>query len=217
MRWKRLLVACSIPLMVGALIAAAIAGPSGVLAHSDRAHSTKTTIQHVVVIFQENVSFDHYFGTYPNATNPAGEPKFTARKNTPSVNGLTNVLLNDNPNSANPRRLDRNQAVTCDQSHGYTAEQQAFDGGLMDRFVEDTAGGSCADKSIVMDYYDGNTVTALWNLAQNFAMSDNSYSTAFGPSSPGAVNLISGNTHGAVGTTGVENNTLYSDADPRFD
>ena len=47
-----------------------------------------TPIQHVVVIFQENVSFDHYFGTYPNATNPQGEPAFTAAANTPSVNGL---------------------------------------------------------------------------------------------------------------------------------
>ena len=34
-----------------------------------------------------------------------------------------------------------------------------------------------------MNYYDGNTVTALWNYAQNFAMSDNSYGTTFGPSS----------------------------------
>lgn len=35
--------------------------------------STTTPIQHVVVIFDENVSFDHYFGTYPVAANPAGE------------------------------------------------------------------------------------------------------------------------------------------------
>jgi phospholipase C len=40
--------------------------------------STATPIQHVVVIFQENVSFDHYFGTYPFALNPKGEPRFTA-------------------------------------------------------------------------------------------------------------------------------------------
>ena len=31
---------------------------------------TATPIQHVVVIFQENISFDHYFATYPIATNP---------------------------------------------------------------------------------------------------------------------------------------------------
>src|SRR5277367_1480512 len=47
---------------------------------------------------------------------------------------------------------------------------------------------------IVMSYYDGNTVTALWNYAQHYAMSDNSYGTNFGPSSVGAINLVSGNT-----------------------
>jgi phospholipase C len=48
-----------------------------------------------------------------------------------------------------------------------------------------------------MDYYDGNTVTGMWNYAQHYAMSDNSFNTVFGPSTPGALNLISGQTHGA--------------------
>jgi phospholipase C len=98
--------------------------------------STTTPIQHLVVIFDENVSFDHYFGTYPNAQNPSGEPSFTARPNTPSVNGLTGALLTNNPNAANPQRLDRSQALTCDQDHRYTDEQKAFDHGLMDQFVQ---------------------------------------------------------------------------------
>jgi len=52
---------------------------------------TQTPIKHLVVIFQENVSFDHYFGTYPDAANPGGQnggPTFTARPGTPAVNGL---------------------------------------------------------------------------------------------------------------------------------
>jgi phospholipase C len=53
-----------------------------------------------------------------------------------------------------------------------------------------------------MDYYDGNTVTALWNYAQHFAMSDNSFSTGYGPSTPGALNLVAGNTFGAICATG---------------
>jgi phospholipase C len=47
-----------------------------------------------------------------------------------------------------------------------------------------------------MNYYDGNSVTGLWNYAQHFAMSDNSFGTTYGPSSPGAINLVSGNTGG---------------------
>jgi phospholipase C len=131
--------------------------------NQQRATQTSTPITHLVVIFQENVSFDHYFGTYPYALNPAGEPVFKAKTNTPSVNGLTQDLLTNNPNLANPRRLDRSQALTCDLNHDYTPEQQAFDHGLMDKFVQFTSSSSCTDKNIVMDYYDGNTVTAVWN------------------------------------------------------
>lgn len=178
---------------------------------------TTTPIKHLVVIFDENVSFDHYFGTYPFATNPAGEPRFMAERGIPTVNGLTPALLTDNPNSANPQLLDRSQALTCDQDHSYTDEQKAFDGGLMDKFVQSVSGGSCTDKSTVMNYYDGNTVTVLWNYAQHFAMSDNSFGTTFGPSTPGALNLISGQTHGAT-TPDVPNRVVggtdISDLDP---
>src|SRR5216683_328522 len=111
--------------------------------------ATTTPIKHLVVIFDENVSFDHYFGTYPYATNPAGEPGFTAKGGTPSVNGLTQELLTNNPNSANPQLLSRAQALTCDQDHAYTDEQKAYDHGLVDQFVQSASGGSCTDKSTV--------------------------------------------------------------------
>jgi phospholipase C len=200
---------------------------------------TATPIRHLVIIFQENVSFDHYFGTYPVAHNPSGEPAFHAAAGTPTVNGLNNALLNNNPNlnplnlagAANPFRLDRSDAATTDQSHDYTPEQQAFDGGLMDLFPLNTgtAGpppGSppIADTTgVTMGYYDGNTVTALWNYAQHYAMSDNSYGTNFGPSTPGALNLVSGQTNGvtmdlrgpfAVVPDGNGGLTVNGDADP---
>jgi phospholipase C len=198
------------------------------------AAATSTPIQHLVVIFQENVSFDHYFGTYPNALNPKGEPKFKAAANTPTVNGFSNALLNANPNlnpanglgASNPFRLDRSQAVTADQDHNYLAEQQAFDAGLMDLFPMFTGVGG-TNGNLVMGYYDGNTVTGLWNYAQHFAMSDNSYGTSFGPSTPGVLNLVSGQTNGiaaiANGTSfevsgGSDGSlTLIGDADPLGD
>ncbi len=194
--------------------------------------TTATPIQHLAVIFQENISFDHYFGTYPHATNPPGEPKFKASPLTPAVNGLSNALLNFNPNlnpantnPSNPFRLDRSQAVTGDQDHGYTAEQKAFDSGLMDLFPNNGGFGS----SQVMGYFDGNTVTAMWNYAQFYAMSDNSYGTTFGPSTPGLLNLVSGQTNdismaNSVSSAGFVVNggsdgslTMVSDADPLND
>ena len=134
---------------------------------------------------------------------------FHASDDTPSVNGLMSAgLLANNPNSTQPFRLSRAQAVTCDQDHNYADEQKAFNSGLMNLFQESVGSSSvgCNDagkgKGIVMGYYDGNTVTALWNYAQHFAMSDNSFGTTFGPSTPGALNLIAGQTHGATVTHG---------------
>ena len=184
---------------------------------------TATPIKHVVVIFQENVSFDHYFGTYPNASNTDGQ-SFHAAPGTPAVDGLTPAtgpslpaslqhtsnLLTSNPNLDPPQRLDSSATgltgsaggqLTCDQDHDYSDEQQAFDRAKMDHFVQSVGTssgtspfGTPCNPATVMDYYDGNTVTGLWNYAQQYAMSDNSFGTTFGPSAPGAINLASGDT-----------------------
>ncbi|MDQ1581994.1 MAG: phospholipase, partial [Microbacteriaceae bacterium] len=145
-------------------------------ANAEAQNPTKTTtpIKHLVVIFGENVSFDHYFGTYPNAANTDGTP-FTAAPNTPAVNTLTTSgTLTNNPNLYAPQRLTPAQALTCDQNHSYTAEQAAVNGGKMDMFVQKTSTDTCSGQygapGLAMDYYDGNTVTGLWNYAQNYAM-----------------------------------------------
>jgi phospholipase C len=167
---------------------------------------TRRRIQHLVVIVQENISFDHYFATYPYAANPPGEPEFHALPGTPSVNGLSGGLLTNNPNSFQPFRLDRSRQLICGPTPGYTAEQSAYHSGLVDRFPEFTGQISNTTppcdfglgRNVVMGYYDGNTLTALWNYAQHFAMSDNFFGTTFGQSAPGHVNLVSGQTHGAT-------------------
>jgi phospholipase C len=234
-----------------ALSVPAAAGATQATSHHS-AGSTATPIKHLVVIFQENVSFDHYFGTYPVAANTSGQP-FHAAKGTPKVNNLARTpgaggigtLLTNNPNQdasghqVNPRRYDPaniNDVLTCDQNHDYGPEQMAFNGGQMDKFVTTVGTGSGTSAtgqpckaSDVMNYYDGNTVTGLWNYAQHFAMSDNSFGTTFGPSSPGAINLVSGDT-GGVGKMirgadtngdtvpdGQGGNTLIADAQPYYD
>jgi phospholipase C len=236
--------------------------------HLDQAAqlATTTKIKHVVVIFGENISYDHYFGTYPVAQNNPGDPSFVAAPGTPTANNLATPLdptqgfapvsgvdlLNNNPNlntannndagvgAANPFRLSPAQAWTNDQGHNYKPEQQADDNGLMDLFplFTGTAGpppGSPAaalSKGLVMAYFDGNELGTLWGLAQTYAMNDNSWSTVFGPSTPGAINLISGQTNGFLATNktsgqtfsashavddGNGNLTLVGDTDPLGD
>ncbi len=188
-------------------------------------------IKHLIVIFQENVSFDHYFGTYPHAANSGGQPfhgaagaKINGLYNTPGLNGQ-GTLLTNNPNTdamghqTNPRRLDPtniNDVLLCDQDHDYNDEQKAFDGGKMDKFpttVANTSGSSptgvACHAGDVMNYYDGNTVTGMWNYAKNFGLSDNFFGTTFGPSAPGAINLISGDT----GNVGIQINGANTDGD----
>jgi len=250
LRWQK----AATGVMVLGLVGVAVPAGAGPLAGNKppAGGGTTTPIKHLVVIFQENVSFDHYFGTYPNADNTTGQ-NFEAAKKTPSVNGLANTpglggtgtLLTNNPNNdgsgnqVNPRRLDPANiadVLTCDQDHSYNDEQKAFNNGAMDKFVTTVGNGARTNptgqpcqKSDVMNYYDGNTVTAFWNYAQNFSMSDYSFNTTFGPSSPGAINLVSGNT-GGVGLMingaatngdtvpdGQGGNSLIEDAQPYYD
>jgi Phosphoesterase family len=96
----------------------------------------------------------------------------------------------------------------------------------LDRFVQETSGSTVtgvigpdcktplpahthdqATNKLVMDYYDGNTVTALWNYAQHFTLLDNSFGRTFGPSTDGAINLVSGDRSHVIvppGSTAVQ-------------
>jgi len=198
------------------LLAAAIALPAPRSRQASAGKETSagvTPVQHLVVIFQENESFDHYFGTYPLAANPPGEPAFNAVPGTPAVNGLGPALLIQNANLHAPFRVGRLDQPSCFENGGYVAEQQAYDRGLVDKFVEqfkytsgplvrtprafcpEDAGGN---RYGAMGYVDGNSVTGLWNYTQQFAMSDNFYGTTFGPSTPGAIHLVAADTAGVL-------------------
>jgi phospholipase C len=225
--------------------------------------ATATKIKHLVIIFGENISFDHYFATYPTATNTGGVP-FTAAVGTHHPNNLVTPLnaasgfvpladagnlLTANPTASNTANgtgavnpfvlVGPSQAATEDMGHSYMPEQQAADNGAMDLYPEYTGSagppptvdggpgftGPETTTGGVMSYFDGNTVSVLWSLAQNYALNDNAWTTNFGPSTPGALNLISGQTNGIAGKTGspplVSDGhggfTLYGDADPMGD
>jgi phospholipase C len=208
---RRTLLCSASRVFAAAVFAAAPLSPAFAAGDAADAAKTATPIKHLVVLFNENVSFDHYFATYPKATNPSGEPAFTAEAHTPHANTLAAAgLLTKNPNTnpANgadasaPFRLDRSQAATADQNHAYTAEEMAYDGGKADLFPKytgkGTAGGAGAfgTKGQVMGYFDGNTVGALWRYAQHYSMSDNAWSDTYGPSTPGALEVVAGQTDG---------------------
>jgi len=245
-------------ILAASISAALFAGTLPVPAGAASGPQPVTPIKHIVVIFPENISFDHYFGTYPKAENKQGETPFTyipstwAGHNVPNnlvtpldpTNGFKPVtgstLMTANPNgpsgsgaafngsnSANPFRLAPSQAATADMSHAPKPEQTAYHNGKVDQFPGSTgtAGpppsivqGPENTKGLVMGYFDGNTVTALWNYANHFALADNMYTSQFGPSTPGAINLISGQTNGfAEYTNVVSGGTLLHNSHEVFD
>ena len=217
---RRATVALAVLPLLGIMTNSAAYGQSG---------STTTPIKYLVVIFDENTSFDHYFATHPNALYPngsgvtgqlpLGETAFTPLPNTPSVNGTTPSVA---PlNSTAPFRLDRSQEMTCDNDNHYTDEQKAYNSGLLNMFPQDTsATGNGCTPALSMAYYDGNTVTALWNYAQYFAMSDNFFDTEFGTTVMGHLNVVSGQTHETSVQTiagKVANGSVIANVEAGFD
>jgi phospholipase C len=95
------------------LVLAMVTGPASTPIASASDVKTATPIRHIVIIFGDNESFDHYFGNYPNGLNPDNEPQFQALVNTPTVNGLDNALLGtkSQPQSAQWQRCIQSFSV----------------------------------------------------------------------------------------------------------
>ena len=111
--------------------------------------------------------------------------------------------------------------MTCDNDNRYKDEQEAYNASLLDQFSEllSATGAGCTP-NLSMGYYDGNTVTAMWNYAQHFSMSDNFFATEFGTTVMGHLNLLSGETNGALPSSvpkEVVNGTVIANVDPTDD
>ncbi|MCL9782420.1 alkaline phosphatase family protein [Vibrio sp. S4M6] len=185
----------------------------------------RTPIKHLVVLILQDQSFDRYFGIYPKALNLAGENAFHAAKDTPQVDGFTKQILQHNPNLSNPYRMAP-QEPTCDSGHGVYAEKRSYNHGRNNMFIwkdYDISSGinddGCFPNS-VMGYYDGNSVTALWNYAQHYAMADHLFASNYTTEAGGMVDLIAGTNKGVLPklSPGVSfRDSLIQDNPPRYD
>jgi len=142
-------------------------------------------IKHIIVIIQENHTYDNYFGTYPNA------------------NGLNpNVGLPIEPNSDKkvyPFHIE-NSTPTIDLTHNREPALEAFNNGKMDGFVY-------AEKSdLTMGYFDNRDIPNYWNYASKFVLADNFFTSVMGPSLPNHMFLFAGQSGGIVDN--VDNITL---------
>ena len=149
-------------------------------------------IGHIVVIFEENRSFDNIFGLFPGA-NGLDQSGATARQvkldGTPYEFLPPVVDTNAKPPAVDTRfpaqlpnapfRIDKyvpRNVATGDLVHRFYQEQAQIDGGKMDKFAAVSDAGG-----LVMGHYDF-AGSAHWRLATEFTLADNAFHTAFGGS-----------------------------------
>ena len=122
-------------------------------------------IKHIVVIMQENRSFDNYFGTYPGAN---GIPKNTCISLSPRYPavGCVKPFLSTDP-------------ISGDLPHGYQSSIAAYDNGKMDGFM-----AAENENPKTMSYYDNKTIPYYWDLAKHYVLADNFYSSVLSYSLP---------------------------------
>jgi phospholipase C len=145
---------------------------------------TASPIKHVVVIFQENRSYDNYFGTYPKA------PGFKALPGTPKSNGIPAGSVNYDVNGQPHYPTLLNDLKTQDVDHNYQDMITGYDNGKMDKVYQVNEAKAPGKGTIAMGYYDYHAIPALWQYAQHYTLADNYYAPVWGPSTPTALYLI---------------------------
>jgi phospholipase C len=156
--------------------------------------SLRAHVHHVFVIYQENRSFDSYFGTFPGADNLA-----TAEARAHGFrqwDPIGNTWIVPFPLTA---------ADTVDADHSREGLIAKADSGKMDNFVageekSQTDGRGLAPPSarqyglLTMAHEDCRTIPFLWMYAHRFALYDHIFQAMYGPSTPGNIDLIAGQT-----------------------
>jgi phospholipase C len=152
-----------------------VAGLAGFSHGKAQADPTFGKIQHIIIIMQENRSFDHYFGTFPGAN---GFPKVTICVSDPTNGGCIAPYHNTNP-------------INLGGNHNQVAAVADIDGGLMDGFVGQAESIGLVPTD-VMGYHDGTDLPNYWAYASNFVLQDNMFESAIAWSLPSHLYMISG-------------------------
>jgi phospholipase C len=131
-------------------------------------------IKHVVVIMQENRSFDTYFGTFPRAD---GFPP--------------NVCVPDPAKGTCVRPFHNPADVNHGGPHGAAAAVADIDGGAMDGFIAQAEKGKSPTPDDVMGWKDARDIPNYWSYARNFVLQDHMFEPNASWSLPEHLFLIS--------------------------
>ncbi|MBK6465426.1 MAG: hypothetical protein IPF92_31150 [Myxococcales bacterium] len=154
----------------------------------------KSNIEHVVIIMQENHTFDTYFGRYCKAA-PGSNPTCTTGP------ACCEAAPEKEPSGAAPRVLDDAANADYDPDHSYACEAAEMNGGKMDRFV---TGANCSSRKNFAIAPD-SVIAPYHALAQSYAMGDRYFQSIIGQTS-------SNNMYFAVARKVFIDNDLFPDA-----
>jgi phospholipase C len=197
--------AATAALLVAGFLAACTSGPSGPGSASSGGASASSAapvseagiqkIKHVVVIMQENRSFDSFFGTYPGADG------------LPAKNGQFTVCVPDPRTGGCDKPFHDPSLVNGGASHSLAAAQTDIDGGKMDGFVKaaETLSGrgcgatnpptpACEASNVpdVMGYHDAREIPNYWTYAGDFSLNDHMFEPVDSWSLPSHLYMVSG-------------------------
>lgn len=147
-------------------------------------------IKHVIIIMQENRSFDSYFGTFPGADG------------IPMQNGMPTVCVNDPKTGQCEKPYHDTSDINVGGPHGMANSKADVNGGKMDGFIAQSEGANkgcgtapaCASatQSDVMGYHTAAEIPNYWKYAQDFALQDHMFEPVDSWSVPSHLYLVSG-------------------------
>ncbi len=203
MKWKALLLAGSFLIAFALIPLPSAASPKSHASRHPARHrrhpasqflkNLRLHIRHVIVIYQENRSFDSYFGTFPGADNlaTAQARRHGFREYDPLGKTWVTPFAITTPDSADPnhaRPVLIAKANGGRMNHFISAEEDSLLHYGLSRAYAHQLG------LLTMAHWDCRTIPFLWLYAHRFALYDHIFDAMYGPSTPGNIDLIAGQT-----------------------
>ena len=171
-----------------ALVATTLAGSGAGTAAADRpeGHGRQLPhlgdLQHIVVLMQENRSYDHYFGALHREGQPASEAEPTTARRSSAI-------------------VPFHQRAACeveDLNHSWTGTHAEIDKGRMDGFIAQNLVGADPTGSRAMGYYDATDLGFYYGIAKTFGVGDRYFASVPGPTYPNRFYAVAGTSFGHI-------------------
>src|SRR4029079_15149552 len=173
--------------LVGTMTTLAGAAPRGVTDKAARPSSgSLTRIDHVVVLMQENRSYDSYF----SQLHFQGQPQASVESAKPNAYPLGGPPIHP--------FVTANSCTTADLEHGWDETHLEIDGGRMDGFTTQNLDPTDPTGSRTMGYYDHRTLPFYYGIANEFSVADRYFASVPGPTYPNRFYLLTGTSFGYV-------------------